>query len=181
MIVAKKLKLGFSMTNCRKSTNCWTKYYLFLYIWTNILHPLKKSKVTDGSSNQNCAYKTDGIIFSKCIPPSNLEFDPIWGVSIKIYLLPGFTSYTFETYMNLQLKSPCRSVQRVLSEFLTKFSVNRVLIFQKLINFNLFHTIYFWKPQKVLSWSCMEIKRLTFILIIYYRFILTNVFIWRFG
>ena len=37
-------------------------------------------------------------------------FDPISGVSI-----PGFESHIFESYINLQLKSPCRSVWRVLS------------------------------------------------------------------
>ena len=36
------------------------------------MHPKKISKVTDGSSNQKRAYKTDGIIFSKCI--SSLVF-----------------------------------------------------------------------------------------------------------
>jgi hypothetical protein len=36
------------------------------------LHPIEKSKVTDGSSNQKRAYKNNGIIFSKCI--SSLSF-----------------------------------------------------------------------------------------------------------
>jgi hypothetical protein len=62
-------------------------------------------------------------------------FDPILGVSIKMYLLPGFESYTFETYMNVQLNSLCRSVLRVLSKFLSQFFINRVFISQKLINF----------------------------------------------
>ena len=87
-------------------------------------------------------------------------FDPILGVSIKMYLLPGFESYTFETYMNVQLDSPCRSVLRVLSKFLSQFFINRVFISQKLINFNLFHTKYFWDSQKVLSWPCIQIKKL---------------------
>jgi hypothetical protein len=77
-------------------------------------------------------------------------FDPVFGVSIKFYLLPGFESYTFETYINVQLDSPCRSVLRVLSKFISQFSINRVFISQKLINFNLFHTKYFWDAQKVL-------------------------------
>ena len=68
-------------------------------------------------------------------------FDPILGVSIKMYLLPGFICNTFETYMNVQLRSPCRSVQRVLSKFLSQFFINRFFISQKLINFNLFHTV----------------------------------------
>ena len=35
VLVAKILKSGFSMANCCKSTNCWTKYYLslILYQW----------------------------------------------------------------------------------------------------------------------------------------------------
>jgi hypothetical protein len=78
-------------------------------------------------------------------------FDPILGVSIKMYLLPGFQSYTFETYMNVQLNSPFRSVLCVLAKFLSQFSKNRVLIYQKSRNFNLFHTKYFWNSQKVLS------------------------------
>ena len=40
------------MENYCKSTNYWT-------------HPIKKTKVTDSSSNEKRAYKTDGIIFSK--------------------------------------------------------------------------------------------------------------------
>jgi hypothetical protein len=36
------------------------------------LHPKKQFKLTDGSSNQKRAYKSDGIIFSKCI--SSLSF-----------------------------------------------------------------------------------------------------------
>jgi hypothetical protein len=34
-----------------------------------------------------------------------------------MYFLSGLQNYTFETYMNVQLKSPCRSVERVLSKF----------------------------------------------------------------
>ena len=54
------------MANCRKSTNRWTKYYLY-DIFKQKSCILKKSKVTDGSSNQKRDYKSDGIIFSKCI------------------------------------------------------------------------------------------------------------------
>jgi hypothetical protein len=35
-----------------------------------------------------------------------LYFDPCLGVSIKMYLLPGYKSHTFETKINVQLKSP---------------------------------------------------------------------------
>ena len=80
-----------------------------------------------------------------------LYFDPCLGVSIKMYLLPGFKSHTFETQINVQLKSPCKTPSWVLSKFLTRFSVNRVLNFQKSRNFNFFHTKYFWTHQKVLS------------------------------
>ena len=48
---------GFSMANCPKSTNRWTKYY---------------SKVTNGLSNQKWAYKSDRNIFSKCISVQQL-------------------------------------------------------------------------------------------------------------
>ena len=73
----------------------------------------------------------------------NSHFDPFLGVSIKMYLLPGLKSYTFETYINVQLNSRCRLILGVLSKFLSKFFINRVFIFQKLINFNLLHTKYF--------------------------------------
>jgi hypothetical protein len=151
---------------------------------------LKISKVTDGSSNQKRASKTDEIIFSKCISSlvsrytfetyMNVQlnslcrsvlrvlsnflgfgfrrtkkqyFDPILKISIKMYLLPWFENYTSETFINVQLDSPCRSVLRVLSTFLSQFLISylynyRVFISQKLINFNLLHTKYFWDPQK---------------------------------
>jgi hypothetical protein len=35
-------------------------------------------------------------------------FDPILAVSIKMYLVPGFQSYTFDIHMNVELKKACR-------------------------------------------------------------------------
>jgi hypothetical protein len=46
-------------------------------------------------------------------------------------LIPGFKSYAFETYMNVQPKSPCILSSWVLSEFYTRFSVlTRLIVFQ---------------------------------------------------
>ena len=45
-----------------------------------------------------------------------------------MYLLSGFKSYTFRTYMNVQRKSPCWSVRRVC-QFFYRFSINSVLNF----------------------------------------------------
>jgi hypothetical protein len=49
----------------------------------------------------------------------NWQARPIRNVLTKLTnLFPGFLRYTFETYMYVQLNSPCRSVLRVLSNFL---------------------------------------------------------------
>jgi hypothetical protein len=48
-------------------------------------------------------------------------FDPILSFSTNSYLLPGFQSYTYETYMNPQLESSCRSEKGVLSGFICQF------------------------------------------------------------
>ena len=81
---------------------------------------------------------------------NNQKRDPILVVSIKMFRLPRLKSYTYGTYMNVQQKSPCKSVRRVSSKFISRFSLNRVLNFRESINFNLFHSNYFWSYQKVL-------------------------------
>jgi hypothetical protein len=75
-------------------------------------------------------------------------FDPILGVSIKMYLLPGFESLTFETYMNVQLDSPCRSVLRVLSKFLSQFFYKSCFYFPKIDKFQLISHKIFLRPSK---------------------------------
>ena len=47
------------------------------------------------------------------------HLDPILGVSIIMYFLHEYKSHTFKTYMNEQLKSPCRLVRRVCVKFLS--------------------------------------------------------------
>jgi hypothetical protein len=63
------------MANYRKSKNRSTKYYHSLIYFNKNLASWEKSKVTDGSSNQKRAYKSDGIIFLKCI--TSLSFHGI--------------------------------------------------------------------------------------------------------
>jgi hypothetical protein len=63
---------GYPIANCRKSTNRWTNILPLSDIFKQKSCIIKKSKVTDGSSNQKRAYKSDEIILSKCI--SSLSF-----------------------------------------------------------------------------------------------------------
>jgi hypothetical protein len=60
---------------------------------------LKKSKVTDDSSNQERAYKTDGIIF------------------FKMYLFPGFSRYNNDLCLKLTGQNVGRSSRSFLDFF----------------------------------------------------------------
>jgi hypothetical protein len=92
------------------------KYKLLDKVSPLMFLSIKELKVTNDSTNHKRVYKTDGVIFSKCITSLSCSglsitkkryFESFLGVSIKMYLLPGFESHTFKTKINVQLKSPC--------------------------------------------------------------------------
>jgi hypothetical protein len=124
--------------------NITSFWYIFVnIIWTKILHP-KKAKVTDCCQIRSVQHATCLQNWQNCF--------------FKMYFLPWYKSYTFETYINVQLKSPCRSVLEVLSKFLSRF---KFLYFKlpKIIKFQLISYEIFLKLSKNPSWKCINIER----------------------
>ena len=87
VVVAKKLKPGFSMANWRSSRNHSDKHYFPLkyiseiYIWKKILDRKTILKVIDGLSNQKRAHATYRIFLFKCIFSFSFQgINIIWGV-----------------------------------------------------------------------------------------------------
>ena len=69
VVVAKKLKIGVFNRQLSLKYKSLEQILLFSDIFEQKSCILKKWIVTDSSSNQKCAYKTDGIIFQNVSPP----------------------------------------------------------------------------------------------------------------
>ena len=97
-IVAKAQIVGLNITS-------------YWFIHTKILHPNEKSKVTDGSSNQKRAYKTDGVIFSKCISSLVFQGTHSWLIWMCSWIVRADQYREFcPIFLNLASESPKNSI-----------------------------------------------------------------------